>query len=70
MSEYTDILLPKTKKQSTLSMHDFIKQSMETGEKESKHISTKTGNTYNNVTSHRRDCVALVSTLVGVFSCV
>lgn len=45
MSEYTDVLLPKTKKQSALNMHDFIKQNIETGDKDGKHMAMKAGST-------------------------
>lgn len=45
MSEYTNVLLPKTKKQSALNMHDFIKQNFETGDKDDKHMAIKAGST-------------------------
>lgn len=45
MSEYADVLLPKTKKQSALNMHDFIKQNNETGDKDGKHVAIKAGST-------------------------
>lgn len=45
MSEYVDVLLPKTKKQSALNMHDFIKQNNETGDKDGKHVAIKAGST-------------------------
>lgn len=45
MSEYADVLLSKTKKQSALSMHDFIKRNIETGDKDGKHMPIKAGST-------------------------
>lgn len=45
MSEYTDVWLPKTKKQSAINMHKFIKQNIETGDKDGKHMAMKAGST-------------------------
>lgn len=45
MSEYTDVLLPKTKKQSELNMLDFIKQNIKTGDKDAKYMAIKADST-------------------------